>query len=123
MRVYTVHDSAANAYMTPFFAKTRAVAIRMLEQSCADTSHIFFQHSQHFKLFEIGSFDEVSGMLSHFEPDYVVGAHEVVAKLALEEDFVTDPESVNEGHVYSSSSPVLKKTRAKSVIPTVRKEK
>ena len=72
--VYSVFDSKADAYLQPFFAPTRGVAVRMFETAAQDVAHDFHRHAGDFTLFEIGEFDEVKGTLVPYEVKYNCGA-------------------------------------------------
>lgn len=63
---YSVKDLAVNAYLSPFVARTDAEAVRMFEQSCVDTQHMFAKSARDFHLYRIGSFDDSSGELDTF---------------------------------------------------------
>lgn len=63
MKVYSVYDSKAEAFLRPFFAPTAGVAVRGFEQACCDPSHDFHKYGADYTLFEIGVFDEFNGRL------------------------------------------------------------
>ena len=62
-RVFAVYDNAAGAYLQPFFMTTIGLAIRAFEGAATDQNHQFFNHAGDYTLFEIGTFDEVTGEL------------------------------------------------------------
>lgn len=64
MRVFSVFDSAANAYLTPFFLDTVPLALRAFTAACNDEGHQFHMHAGDYTLFEIGAWDQHSGELS-----------------------------------------------------------
>lgn len=66
--VYTIRDSAAEAFMRPFFAQGKGSAIRSFQDLCNDPEHPVGQHPEDYSLFEVGSFDEVTGVLDGHEP-------------------------------------------------------
>lgn len=74
---YTVWDSAAEAYIQPFWATNNAVAIRSFHGACTDSGHDFNKHAQDYTLFRLGTFDQAKGNL---EPENMVAiarAHEL----------------------------------------------
>lgn len=73
MRVYSVYDSKAEAYLIPFFASTDAVAMRMFTQAAADPNHNFHQFAADYTLFHIGEWDEEKGSLIPAEAHYNLG--------------------------------------------------
>lgn len=63
INVYSIYDSKAQAYLTPFFASTDGVAIRWFASAAHDEKHEFSRFAADYTLFRIGSFDQVSGRL------------------------------------------------------------
>lgn len=61
LKMFSVFDSKANAYLQPFFAPSAGVAIRNFSDACNQEDHGFHQHAGDFTLFEIGQFDQESG--------------------------------------------------------------
>lgn len=80
---YAVRDSKAERYLPPFFAPTRAVAVRMFQQAANDQSHNFNNHSGDYTLFEIGTFDDETG---------AIAPHETHENLGLAAHHITPPE-------------------------------
>lgn len=76
--VLSVYDSKAAAFLQPFFAQSRGVAIRSFAAAAelpadgrADaTSHDFCKYPDDFSLFELGSFDQESAKFDlHSAPE------------------------------------------------------
>ena len=67
MEVFSVYDSKAEAYLQPFFAQTRGVAIRQFEAAANSVEHNFYRFGADFTLFHIGQWDEHDGTLVMFE--------------------------------------------------------
>lgn len=57
LKMFTVYDSKAEAYMTPFFLNTIGQAIRSFSDTCNDKSHPFNLHPGDYTLFESGTYD------------------------------------------------------------------
>ncbi len=69
LTIFTVHDSKAEAYITPFFASNKAVGLRMFEQAANDESAQFHTHAGDYTLFELGTFDQDRGTFDlHLTP-------------------------------------------------------
>lgn len=60
-KIFTVFDSKAELYMQPFFMATTGQALRSFEDTCNDTSTVFSKHPADFTLFEIGTYDDLTG--------------------------------------------------------------
>ena len=61
MKVFSVYDSKAEAFLPPFFCATRAVGVRIFSSAANDVEHQFSRFAGDFTLFEFGSFDEAVG--------------------------------------------------------------
>lgn len=72
MKIFTILDSKAKAYMTPFFQKNEDVAVRVLEQACNEQGHIFNTNPEDFSLFQIGIFNEDTGEIVPHPPEHIV---------------------------------------------------
>ena len=64
MKVYSIYDMAAGAYLPPFFQKNDAMAIRLFEGMVNDGQSLFFQSPGDFSLHGLGEFDEETGMFT-----------------------------------------------------------
>lgn len=78
--VFSVRDSAANAFGRPFFLPTIGVAIRSFaDQVNASDAGDLFSHPEDFELFHCGQFDDSNGLFELFPtPNPVVTAKSVV---------------------------------------------
>lgn len=63
MKIFSIYDSKAEAYITPFFSPTTATAIRQFEQACNDQNTDFHKFAGDYTLFEIGNFDEFTAKI------------------------------------------------------------
>lgn len=77
MKIYSVHDVQLAAFGRPFYAETDGVAVRSFADPVMDSEHQFGKFPGDFCLYEIGSFDEVSGEIKGSVPKRVVGGLEV----------------------------------------------
>lgn len=64
--VFSVLDAAANAFGNPFVVPHVGVAVRAFtdQVNLAERGNDLHNHSEHFALYEIGSFDDVSGVIT-----------------------------------------------------------
>lgn len=60
-KVYAIHDSAVGAYLPPFFMTSNGEALRAFAQSANDSSSQFNASAKDFTLFEIGTYDDLTG--------------------------------------------------------------
>lgn len=61
LKIFSVFDSKADAFLQPFYALTTGIAVRMFEETCSDTEHQFHRHAADFTLMELGTFDQQKG--------------------------------------------------------------
>lgn len=61
MKIYSVYDMAAGAYLPPFFQKNDLMAIRLFENMVNDGVSLFWQSPADFSLHGLGEFDEENG--------------------------------------------------------------
>lgn len=64
-KIFSVRDNAVEAYMQPFFAATTASALRSLKEAVNDPKHEFHKHAADYTLWDLGEFDDTSGMLAY----------------------------------------------------------
>lgn len=61
--IYSVRDSAVEAFLQPFFSPTHASAIRALTEAVNDPKHDFHKNAKYYALYHIGGFDDSNGAL------------------------------------------------------------
>ncbi len=86
LKIFTVYDSKAEAYLQPFFMPSAGVAMRAFGDLVNDMATQFYKHSADYTLFEIGSFDDQNAELSHLEAFINLGVgleFKVVADIPL----------------------------------------
>lgn len=84
MLVFCLRDSAAECYLEPRLARTRAEIMRSLAEAVRGDSDIG-RHAEHFSLFEVGSWDSDTGLVtSHNSPLLVINAWELKSAPKLE---------------------------------------
>lgn len=86
LKIYTVYDSAAMAYITPFFMPTDGQATRVFSDAVNDRSHPYGRHPHDYTLFSIGEFDDGNASMKTNPPGSIGNGLE----------FVTPPENTNQ---------------------------
>ncbi len=64
LKLFTIHDSKAEAFIQPFFSPATGAAIRSFERAVNDDSTDFSRYPSDYTLFEIGEFDTQTGRIS-----------------------------------------------------------
>lgn len=69
LKMFTVHDVKAEAYLQPFFLHTKGQAIRSITEAVSNPEHQFAKYPADFTLFELGEYDDSNGQItSHAAP-------------------------------------------------------
>lgn len=66
LKIFTVYDSKTEAYMQPQFMQSTGQALRAFEDAVNDDTHPFHKHAADFTLFELGTFDDQTGVFSTY---------------------------------------------------------
>lgn len=61
LKIFSIFDGKAQAYIQPFFLPTVGMAVRTFTDCVTDPGHAFGKHPEDYTLFEIGEFDDHSG--------------------------------------------------------------
>lgn len=88
MEVFAVFDKQVNAYLTPFFCRTKGEAIRSFTEAVNDPGKSFGKYAIDYSLCSFGTYDDNSGGFLCHDPVRVIGATEV-----LNADDVFTPET------------------------------
>ena len=69
LKIFTVFDSAAGAFLQPFFMQARGQAIRTFSDAVNNPEHQFYKHPQDYTLFYLGEFDDEHGTFDGQAPE------------------------------------------------------
>ena len=64
MKLFAIRDSKTEAFLPPFMMHTIGEAERALVSHCNDAEHNFCKYAEDFNLFELGSWDNSTGVYS-----------------------------------------------------------
>lgn len=64
MKILSVYDSKADAYLPLFTSPTHGTAIRAFEGAVNQEGHQFQQNAADYTLFSLGDFDEQTGKIT-----------------------------------------------------------
>lgn len=73
-----VRDLATESFARPFFVQHPAQAIRSFSDECNNPESEFAKHAKDYELWDLGSFDDESGMFSGNSPVRLVRAVDLV---------------------------------------------
>jgi hypothetical protein len=74
VKIFSVYDEKAKAYLQPFFCASAGLALRSVEHSMRDQNSPFYLYSGDFTLFEIGGFDDITGRVLELEHHINLGS-------------------------------------------------
>jgi len=63
LQMFTVYDSKAEAYLSPFFFPSRGQAVRAFGDMSNDQNHSFNKHPEDYTLFCLGTFEDETGTM------------------------------------------------------------
>lgn len=63
LKTFSIYDSKAEAFLSPFFSHTAGLALRNFEEAANTEGHAFKKHPGDYSLFELGEFDDVTGQI------------------------------------------------------------
>ncbi len=72
-KIYTIHDSKAEAFMNPFFLNSKGEAIRTFTEAVNDPQSTISKYPDDFTLFEIGIYDTDDGLIETYEAKKSLG--------------------------------------------------
>ncbi len=58
LKIFTVYDTKALAYLPPFFLPNELMAKRVFGDMADDINHQFGKHPEDYSLYEMGDFDD-----------------------------------------------------------------
>jgi len=94
--LFSVFDSAAKFYSEPFTALTKGQALRNFVTAVNDKNTYLYQHPADYTLFELGTFDELTGLyVPHETPISLGKAIEFVETAKVNPDYKLSQEPVN----------------------------
>lgn len=94
MKVFSVYDLKACAYLQPFFSGNAGSAIRAFEDAVGDAKSPIAKHPSDYQLFELGTWDDNSGAIAGILPMNLLctGSDFIVAKPVYNKTVVDTPE-------------------------------
>lgn len=73
LKLFTIYDGAALAFMRPFVAQSDGSAIREFSDIVNSDDHPIALHPEDYALFSLGTFDEGTGELVAVNPPHSLG--------------------------------------------------
>lgn len=73
LEIFAVHDSKADAYITPFFQPKVNQAKRVFQNASQDIKHAFGRNPEDYTLFHLGSWDDDTAKLAPLKTPVSLG--------------------------------------------------
>lgn len=73
MKIFSVYDEKAEAFINPLFTHTTGLAIRGFTEAANDPQNNLAKHPGDFTLFEIGTWDEGKGVVTMLDAKISLG--------------------------------------------------
>ena len=76
VQIFSVYDKAVQAFIKPFYCRSKGEAVRSFMEACGDEKMDFSKHASDYVMFYLGEFDDISGIFTPVEPQRVISALE-----------------------------------------------
>ena len=73
LNIFSILDSKAEAFMQPFYAQTKGLAVRSFTEALNDSKSIFYKYPSEFLLYEVGTFDDKDCSITMHSPIQLIG--------------------------------------------------
>lgn len=73
MYVYSLHDSKAGAFLRPFYAPSKGLALRAVLAALEDPNHDLAKYPGDFTLFELGEWEDTTAVYTPHEAKQSLG--------------------------------------------------
>lgn len=84
MKLFAVRDVKADAFGAVMVISTVGIAIRSFSDACADARSEFAKYPEDYMLYEIGTFEPNSGLVTALQmPKLIVTAHAIIEQLRI----------------------------------------
>ncbi len=64
-KIFTVYDGPAGAYLAPLFFQSAGQCVRAFTDSANDQENLIGKHPADYTLFEVGTYDDASGIFEN----------------------------------------------------------
>lgn len=67
MKIFTIHDSKAEAFSAPIVIRNKGEALRGLTEVVNDATHQYGKYPSDYTLFEIGEWNDLTGNITTYD--------------------------------------------------------
>ncbi len=91
MLMYVVRDSASGVYDRPMVARSEGEMLRGFADIANDKNHPVGKHPEHYSLWNVGTYQDNTGMVEGQEPIHVVNGIDLVEKAVTVKELRDSP--------------------------------
>lgn len=84
LKMYAVYDTKVEAFLRPFFMRTRGEALRAWQELANDEQTQFCKHPTDFALMELGEYDDSQGTVDNYKAPTSLGLASEMKRETLE---------------------------------------
>lgn len=95
LKIFTVFDQKAKAYLPPFYMQNEGMAIRALTDSVRDPEHQFGKFAEDYTLYTLGEFDDSTSIIKQFKEAPVLVETCLAIKASLQNDRQQEFEAIH----------------------------
>lgn len=82
MKLFSIHDAKAEAYLNPLTMQSKGEAVRAFDQACQDKESNFYKYPHDFTLVELGTWDQLTARIDLYSSPVILhNASEFVNKI------------------------------------------
>lgn len=85
LNMYSIYDTAAKAYIQPFFMHNDGLAIRAFQDNVNSPDSQINKHPKQFHLYKVGMWDDAEAKIESLEPTCIAYASELLNPSELSE--------------------------------------
>lgn len=78
LRIFTVYDEKANAYLPPFYFPTHGEAVRAFIDAAQQDGHKMNLHAMDYTLFHLGHFDDADASVEMLKQPEQIGRADIM---------------------------------------------
>lgn len=78
LKIFTVYDEKAGAYLAPFYLPTHGEAVRAFIDASMKQDHKFNLHAMDYTLFHLGTFDDAKASIDMLDVPETIGRADIM---------------------------------------------
>ena len=96
LKIYTIYDQKAEAYLPPFYMQNNQMAVRALSDSVNNEEHQFGKYPEDYTLYTLGEFDDSTSIIKQFKESPMLVMTCLSLKAKIKSDREAEFDALNE---------------------------